>query len=62
MLVNLHVCFSCMFILDVITEKRYCLVFWLDKELVSVVEEKKVIGEVIAGGKNMVKFGTKQKF
>ena len=48
--------------LDVITEKRYCLVFWLDEELVSVVEENKVIGEVIAGGKNMVKFGTKQKF
>ena len=47
--------------LDVITEKRYCLVFWLDEELVSVVEEKKVIGKVIAGGKNMVKFGTKQK-
>lgn len=45
--------------LDVITEKRYCLVFWLDEELVSVVEEKNVIGEVIAGaeGKNMVKFG-----
>lgn len=43
--------------LAVITEKRYCLVFWLDEELVSVVEEKNVIGEVIAGGKNMVKFG-----
>ena len=42
--------------LDVITEKRYCLVFWLE-ELVSVVEEKNVIDEVIAGGKNMVKFG-----
>ena len=42
--------------LDVITEKRYCLVFWLE-ELVSVIEEKNVIGEVIAGGKNMVKFG-----
>ena len=48
--------------LDVITEKRYCLVFWFDEELVSVVEEKNVIGKVIAGGKNMVKFGTKQKF
>ena len=43
--------------LDVITEKRYCLVFWLEEELVSVVEEKNVIGEVIAGGKKMVKFG-----
>ena len=40
-------------ILDVVTKKRYCLVFWLDEELVSVVEEKNVMGKVIAGGENM---------
>ena len=38
----------------VVTEKRSCLVFWIDKELVSVVE---VMGKVIKGGENMVKFG-----
>ena len=35
----------------------YSFVFWLDKELVSVVDEKNVMGEVTARGKRMVKFG-----
>ena len=34
--VNVHVHLSCMFT----TALRYCLVFWLDEELVSVVEGK----------------------
>ena len=40
--VNVHVRLCCMFTTAfyVVTKKRYCLVFWLDKELVSVVEGK----------------------
>ena len=57
--VNVHVRLSCMFTTAffVVTEKRYCLLFWLDEELVSVVEGKNVMGEVIEGGESMVKFG-----
>ena len=61
--VNVHVRLSCMFTTAfttafyVVTEKRYCLVFRLDEELVSVLEEKIVMGKVIEGSKSMVKFG-----
>ena len=35
----------------------YSFVFWLDKELVSVVDERNVMWEVTARGNKMVKFG-----